>query len=704
MATPDEKDLEIARLRAALAERDSDAELERRVAERTRGLVEANTALEEELARRTSGASMQVSPGRHAEQAEALAASERQLQLTIDTIPALAWTARTDGTGEFFNQHYLDYVGLSLQDVQDWKWARLIHAEDAEVIATAWQLARAQGQAVEAEARIRRHDGEYRWFSFRANPLRDASGNVVKWYGVNVDIEEQKRATSLLSGERQLLELIASGRPLNEVLGALCSLVERALPGCHCEVRPIDAIGSTYEYGVAPSLPASFTADVPGAALDGSASPHGMAAAENTQVIATDISAEPRWQSTSLRAKLLEHDLRSVWITPIPSKDGRVVGLLGVYHREPAVPQSAHLDVIGRAVHTASIAIERLRAEDRLRRSEFLLATAERISETGSFAWDLNGDNVIFSAQMRRIFELDDDFGIVRPDLRSLYHPDDLPIVDAKIARVMNGEDCPENVERLLMPDGRIKYASNSFRVFQHEDGRRECIGILQDITRRRLAEDALDRVRSELTHATRVTSLGELAASIAHEVNQPLSGIVTNAGTCLRMLAAEPPDIAGAARTAQRTIRDGNRAGEVVQRLRTLFRKQEFVPQPLDLNEAVREIAAVCSHDFRRRGIRLEVELEPSLPSIVGDRIQLQQVFLNLMLNAADAVASAEHPPRSQRVLRARSGCKPLKPQRESYSCRFGILAAVSQPMTWTRSSSRSLRPSPTEWVWAFR
>ena len=125
---------------------------------------------------------------------EALAASGRNLKLTIDTIPALAWTARPDGSAEFLNQHYLDFLGLSAEPASGWNWTSAVHPDDLAGLTATWQRLLASEAVGEAEARLRRYDGDYRWFLFRANPLRDETGSVVKWYGVNTDIEDRKRA------------------------------------------------------------------------------------------------------------------------------------------------------------------------------------------------------------------------------------------------------------------------------------------------------------------------------------------------------------------------------------------------------------------------------------------------------------------------------------------------------------------------------
>jgi signal transduction histidine kinase len=168
-----------------------------------------------------------------------------------------------------------------------------------------------------------------------------------------------------------------------------------------------------------------------------------------------------------------------------------------------------------------------------------------------------------------------------------------------------------------------------------------------RELAERRLVEERLDKTRLELAHVARITSLGVLTASIAHEVNQPLSGIITNAGTCLRMLAADPPNVDGARETARRTIRDGNRTAEVITRLRALYGKKDPTPESIDLNEATQAVLALSLSELQRSRVILQPELADDLPPVAGDRVQLQQVILNLIRNASDAMSAADDRPR---------------------------------------------------------
>ncbi len=174
--------------------------------------------------------------------------------------------------------------------------------------------------------------------------------------------------------------------------------------------------------------------------------------------------------------------------------------------------------------------------------------------------------------------------------------------------------------------------------------------GTVVDMHDWKQAQEALRNTQAELANMARVMTMGQLTASIAHEVNQPLSGIITNASTCLRMLDADPPNIEGARETARRTIRDGNRASEVISRLRALFSRRQATTEPVDLNEAAKEVIALLLSKLQRDGVILRSELADDLPLVTGDRVQLQQVIMNLLQNASDAMIGLKD--RSRQLL----------------------------------------------------
>ncbi len=290
---------------------------------------------------------------------------------------------------------------------------------------------------------------------------------------------------------------------------------------------------------------------------------------------------------------------------------------------------------------------DRKRAEEELQRSEAFLAEAQRITLTGSFSWRLDTDEISFSEQLYRIFEFDQDSPVTLAQIGSRVHTEDTPLLSEKIDLARHGITNHDYEIRLQMPDGKIKYLRTSAYGARDRHGRPEYIGAIQDVTQRRASEEALAKARSELAHVSSVTSLATLTASIAHEVNQPLSGIVTNASTCLRMLTLDPPNVDGARETARRTIRDGNRASDVITRLRALFSKKHTLAERVDLNDAAREVIALSLSELQRNRIILRCELAGDLPLFTGDRVQLQQVILNLLRNASDAMNIVRDRPR---------------------------------------------------------
>jgi PAS domain S-box-containing protein len=303
------------------------------------------------------------------------------------------------------------------------------------------------------------------------------------------------------------------------------------------------------------------------------------------------------------------------------------------------------------------LAEEALQAnEAELRRANSYLTIAQRLSKTGSFTWDLTTNESRWSDEMYRIFEIGRGHLVPSALAREVVHPDDRPVIDALLPRAREGEDF--DVEfRLITPRGDVKHVHVVGNLLEGGRENPVFVGAVQDVTDRRVAEEALDRARRELAHVSWAATLSALTASIAHEVNQPLAGILTNSSTCLRMLAVDPPNIEVAQAAVQRTIRDGNRASEVIKRLRALFAGKPPGNEPVDLNEAAREILMLSSSELQSGRVVLQTDLTADLPAVVGDRVQLQQVILNLVLNAAQSMQGIVERPHDLTVSTMRYG-----------------------------------------------
>ena len=301
---------------------------------------------------------------------------------------------------------------------------------------------------------------------------------------------------------------------------------------------------------------------------------------------------------------------------------------------------------------------ERKRAEDALRESE----RESRLivdSIPGFVAVFTPGGEVEFVN--RQILEY---FGKSLEELKrwgsgGMTHPEDLPRVVERFDACDRAPVMPFDFEvRARRFDGVYRwFRSRGFPLHDTNGHIVRWYNLLIDIDERKRAEEALDKARAELAHVARVTTLGALTASIADEVNQPLSGIITNASTCLRMLAADEPDLDGARETARRTIRDGNRASDVIARLRDLFTRKELAAEPVDLSEAAREVLALSASELQKNRVVVRSELAEHLPAVIGDRVQLQQVVLNLLLNASQAMRDIVYRPRLLTVTTAADG-----------------------------------------------
>jgi PAS domain S-box-containing protein len=287
---------------------------------------------------------------------------------------------------------------------------------------------------------------------------------------------------------------------------------------------------------------------------------------------------------------------------------------------------------------------ERKRAEENLRRSEAYLSEAQRLTHTGSYAGDSTTSPLYWSEELYRIFGFDPQQGLPkREQPLERVHPEDLDRLLQAFSRVIDERVDSEVEFRLVLPDGAVKWVHGIGHPVLNGNGEfLEIIGTTVDITERKRAEEErarLHRLETDLAHINRVSIMGELTASIAHEVNQPLSGVVSNGSACLRWLAGDTPNIEEARETARRIVRDGKRAAEIIGRIRALTKRTATPRERLDLNEAIREILPLVGDEAKKKSVTIRTCFADDISPVLGDRVQLQQVVLNLIMNGIEAM-----------------------------------------------------------------
>jgi len=351
---------------------------------------------------------------------------------------------------------------------------------------------------------------------------------------------------------------------------------------------------------------------------------------------------------------VLARRARSVLCLPIV-KQTKLVGALYLENNlTPRAFTSDRVALLDMLASQAAISLENARLYSDLQRSEAFLAEGQSISSTGSFSWNVKSGEIHWSEETYQIFEYD---RAAKPILDLIFqriHPDDRALVQETIDRASQDAMDLDLEHRLLMPDGSVKHVHVVGHAERDTSRELEYVGAVVDLTERKRAEEALRQVQADLAHVSRVTTVGELVASIAHEVNQPLGAIVTNGSACLRLLSRDTPDVDRSREVISRMINDGLRASEVIKRIRDLLHKVPLEKAPLNINETVQEVIELVNSEVLKSKVKLQAELAADLPPVVGDQVQLQQVILNLILNARDAMSEVHT---HSRELLIRSG-----------------------------------------------
>jgi predicted ATPase/signal transduction histidine kinase len=331
---------------------------------------------------------------------------------------------------------------------------------------------------------------------------------------------------------------------------------------------------------------------------------------------------------------------RSILCLPL-LKQAKLIGILYFENNLAShVFTPARIAVLRLLASQAAISLENARLYTDLQRAEAVLAEAQRLSHTGSFGWRVSSGEILWSEQSFKIFGYEPVAKATIEMALNRAHPDDVALIQRVIDRAVNDKQDYDLEHRLLLPDGSVKHIQAVAHATRDDAGELEFVGAVMDVTAAKRAGEQLHQAQAELAHVTRVTALGELTASIAHEIKQPLAAVVASAGAGLRWLASQPPDLEAARRALGRIVRDGHRAGEVLDRIRALIKKAPPKRERVDVNEIISETIALTRPEAQQNGVALQTELANELPLVPGDRIQLQQVILNLIVNGIEAMS----------------------------------------------------------------
>jgi PAS domain S-box-containing protein len=583
------------------------------------------------------------------------APTEIDLGRVVNALPALVWTTQRDGRSDFVNRYWCEYTGLGPDVALDHGWQRAIHPDDLTPFLDYWRVIQQSGVVKEIDGRLRRFDGEYRWFAFRPSFMGDVGGRCRWcWLGLNVD-----ESTSLDGRLRRFFDMLPWQAGFLNAAG----------------VSEFSNLQALNDFGMTQEELEQWRS---------SGIIHADDHEKNYNATKALLTTGKMWDE---QIRMLYPDGAYRWTrarcVPVRDAQGNVVRY---------VTFQIDVDDLKRAEDLLAAEVKLL---ERVARGEPLGQVLDALSRhlgelcSGCFC------NVLVVAPDHKHFEvgaapsLPDTFNELL-DGRTIEHGGYDPYSMAFIEKtaiitgdlgndprwegsawtammktygyaccwsmpIMTGAGAVSGIIAIH----RREAANPTTRQQDLIDRFAKIAGIAIDRAR---ADEALNQARLELTHVARLATLSAMTASITHEVSQPISGILTNANTCARMLAADPPNVVGAAETARRTIRDANRASEVIKRLRAMFAKKAPTMEMVDLNDAAREVIAMSSAELRRSRSVLQTDFSELLPAVSGDRIQLQQVILNLLLNAADAMAGIEDRPRTLRVQTEIHGSDSIK------------------------------------------
>ncbi|MCP2084483.1 UNVERIFIED_ORG: PAS domain S-box-containing protein [Paraburkholderia sediminicola] len=546
------------------------------------------------------------------ESRELIRKREAQLNWLIENVPSLLWRTDAHGRLEYVNKRAEDYTGLRFEDLKTRGWLHLVHPDDAASTLEAWQDSRASGRPYDSVHRFRAADNTYRWFQCKGTPMRNANGDIVNWYGLSTDIHERQLAQEVLRTEELNL------RRLVDVLPAM---IWRATP-------------------------------------------EGKVDRWSRQMLAFMGASEEEFDGEMLLRRIPEADrlrVRSRWRQAVHEGVSyqdtyQIAGADGALRWYLARGEPFR-DKGGQILHWFGVCTD----IDDLKQTEAVLEQREHqlhelIETIPAMLWS-NDPQGGLTYINRKIVEF------VGMDLSQLAgggyqktcHPDDLDtMVQAWTHSVETGEAyC--HAARLRRNDGIYRWYQHIGEAMRDVDGNIvQWYGLSLDIDERKRAEDRLRHTQAELARATQIATVAELSASIAHELNQPLTSVIANAQACNRWLAASPPNLSEARTSAESVVRDAHSADETMKSIRALFKSQSFQKCKRNVKDMVLESVRLLRQDETRHTADIDLDLPDGLPPVFVDQIQIQQVLLNLITNGIEATENSGRTPRILITARA--------------------------------------------------
>jgi two-component system, LuxR family, sensor kinase FixL len=466
----------------------------------------------------------------------------------------------------------------------------------------------------------------------------------------NIDKAQKEKEEPFYAGQTRVLEMVAANAPLPEILTNLVLLMEAQAEGMLCSILVLTADGMRVRHGAAPSLPDAYVKAVNGAPIGPRNGSCGTAMYLKRPVVVTNVMTDPLWADYRDLAEIC--GLRACWSTPIFSHQGDVIGSFAMYRQEQRGPnaEEAHLTQI--ATHIAGIAIERQRVQETLRERDARINLAAESADLAFWVIYPEQNTAWMSDKGRKIYGFDSKLPLTRDLICSRVHPDERAAVHAAFDRACASHGIFESEHRLVLPYGKTRWVIVRGRCLEDEHGSLlELIGVTIDVSAQKQSDLQLQIQREELAHLNRVALMGEMTASVAHELNQPLTAIANNASAARRFLERGNIDPALLQQLLQDMVADSQRAGEVIRGIRALVRKDKSVVRSvLNLNAVIADTLRLVSSDVLLRESVVTTEMDHNLPQVEAAPVQIQQVLLNLIMNALDAVGAL--PPAERRIL----------------------------------------------------